>query len=281
MNFLGGEAARTRSVKITVKVAAVLGGLCLMLGFIALSVSFVAYNPAFYDREFEKYAVRFEYRYDTVNGTYDYDFDKDEYKLVGEGGKYRRAEWLSPEDLKLVRDKIVAYFSGRDESLQTYVTFVGDAAPSAFYEDIELSHMTDVKTVFTAARIFAYVMLPLGLALLALSFFLGPRGTRLAAPAFGAAAGAGVILAVLAVIGIAIAIDFDGAFSVFHQIFFPQGNWQFPADSRMLAVLPENLFLDAGIYIMASGLGFSVLLGAAGLIYTLAKRRKSPSALLK
>ena len=46
---------------------------------------------------------------------------------------------------------------------------------------------------------------------------------------------------------------FSSFFTVFHQVFFPQGNWAFPADSRLLLTFPvpfwvQNLvLLQAGV----------------------------------
>lgn len=216
--------------------AAIVGAVLLFIGFVALSVGFVAYNKAFYNREFEKYAVM------------------DEADLTQEG-------------LDAVRDKIVAYFSGRDKSLQTIVTFAGESAPREFYTETELSHMADVLAVFAAVRIVAAVFLPVGLALIAAAVLLTPKRPRLAAAARGCAVGMVIILAILGATGIFVAADFNTAFTVFHGIFFPQGNWQFPYDSKMLAVLPEGLFFDAGIAIILWGLGFCIAVGCAGIIY--------------
>lgn len=38
------------------------------------------------------------------------------------------------------------------------------------------------------------------------------------------------------------ALNFSSTFQIFHEIFFPQGNYTFPADSLLITLFPENFF---------------------------------------
>ncbi len=113
-----------------------------------------------------------------------------------------------------------------------YVT--GGAAdppgPGRFYTADELSHMKDVRRVFDGAKIFV----PAGFFVMALRLQRA-RARGVAAMLLvirDGALGAGVAVAA---VGIVAAFAFDAAFMLFHQIFFPQGNFLFdPAASNLV-----------------------------------------------
>ena len=48
-------------------------------------------------------------------------------------------------------------------------------------------------------------------------------------------------------------IPFDSVFNLFHQIFFPQGNWMFSPDSLLIQVYPSQFFKDAAFRIFGQG----------------------------
>ena len=62
-----------------------------------------------------------------------------------------------------------------------------------------------------------------------------------------------VPLILFTVIGIACAIDFNRAFTVFHMIFFSgKTNWVFdPNKDEIIKILPETFFMNCGILILA------------------------------
>jgi integral membrane protein (TIGR01906 family) len=199
----------------------------LCVGFLLLVANFLATFPAFYDYEFHKNDAAF-------------------------------AADLTPAELAAVRDKMISYFAGTTKSLQV------QTADGDFYTADEISHMKDVQTVFAVARGFGFSAFFGGLAILiGIAIFLKRESVRVLA--WGGIFGTGVLLAVGAILGGAMAINFDAAFTVFHEIFFPQGNWQFGFDSRMLMILPENLFSDAAIIVLASGVVFACVFAAAGI----------------
>lgn len=72
-------------------------------------------------------------------------------------------------------------------------------------------------------------------------------------------------------LAVIVAQDFDSAFTVFHQIFFPgKDNWLFnPFTDEIILVMPQQFFMDCAILICSSILIISFMLIARG------KRRKS------
>lgn len=50
--------------------------------------------------------------------------------------------------------------------------------------------------------------------------------------------------------------SFNFAFEVFHLVFFPQGNWMFPLDSKLIGLFPTHYFIEKSIIVLISTLSF-------------------------
>ena len=138
-------------------------------------------------------------------------------------------------------------------------------APPLFTEE-EYSHMTDVRNVFDGAKL----LIPAGLFVMAIR--LQRARSRSAAAMFtlvrGGAIAAGVAVAVVGAIA---TVAFDAAFLLFHQVFFPQGNFLFdPATSNLLRLYPDWYWQGITFRV---GLSFIGLAAAAALAAALGLRR--------
>lgn len=211
------------------------GAALLVVGIMFSTFAAVAYNRAFF---------RMEYR---LNDT-------------------AKALKLSDTELERLTDKLVRYFSGRDDSLQTYVTFSGDSEPEPFYSEDELSHMADVKVIFAAVNRMTVACIFIPAIILIAVLLLDKRKARHLE--LGSLIGSAFILLFFIALGLYVAVDFEGGFVVFHKIFFPQGNWSFSSD--MIILLPETLFLHATIIILCGGIVPAVALLTFGAV----KRKK-------
>jgi integral membrane protein (TIGR01906 family) len=146
-----------------------------------------------------------------------------------------------------------------------YVTGgVGDAPrfePPIFTED-EHSHMTDVRQVFDGAKI----LIPAGLFVMAIR--LQRARARSAAAMFRLVRdGAIVAVVAVAVIGIVAAVAFDAAFLLFHQMFFPQGNFLFdPATSNLLRLYPDWYWQGITFRIGLSFIGLAAAVAVAAAV---------------
>ena len=87
-------------------------------------------------------------------------------------------------------------------------------------------------------------------------------------PGFWAACGLGGLFLLIALLA---ALDFDGAFTVFHSIFFPgKDNWLFdPVTDPVILILPEAFFRNCAIAIVTVLLTVCIVLVVTG--------RKRPS----
>jgi integral membrane protein (TIGR01906 family) len=119
-----------------------------------------------------------------------------------------------------------------------YVTGDGERAPISFgavvFTAAENAHMADVRNVFIGARIVGIVAALVATLLLVRAARRGRRAAVVLARDAAIAAGIGT-----AIIAVAAAVAFDPLFLLFHEIFFPQGNFLFPADSNLLAMYPD------------------------------------------
>ena len=148
---------------------------------------------------------------------------------------------LPAEAIYEAYDEVMDYTIGLSDTFS--------AGVFAFSEEGE-AHFADVKVLFLLV-LGAMVMSAVGLII---SYCYGRKkrlGTyrfRGHTAGFWAAVG---LVGTIVVLGIAIAIDFDRAFVVFHTIFFPgQSNWIFDDQiDPIILVLPQEFFRNCAILI--------------------------------
>ena len=200
------------------------------------AVNFVAYNPAFYDAQFKS------------NDT------------LAELG-------ITKAELNDARDKIINYLSGKTDKLEL----------EGFFNESEISHMKDARAVFEFVRVLAMVLVVFGITSLVALFLLNYFTTSGNGSLWkGIIWGSGAFLGLAALVGLVALISWNGAFAIFHNIFFPQGNWQFSSDSAMITILPAGFFINAVLIIAGVGVGFAAVLGAAALVMSLRRRPLNP-----
>ena len=150
----------------------------------------------------------------------------------------------------------------------SFVTGVSESAPSntQFFTDDEVAHMRDVRAVFRGAEVGAALALFVAAVRVARA---RRRGDALRLVRAGFLIAAGVVTA----IGLAAAVAFDQLFLLFHEVFFPQGNFLFAPDSNLIRLYPEWYWqgITAGV-----GVSFiAVALLAAGASHIALRRRSN------
>ncbi len=113
-------------------------------------------------------------------------------------------------------------------------TFAFRAVPGGplFYDASEASHLRDASNLLHL--FLAVVLAGAGLLVVGLARYRRDTGAWRAVRI-----GAAVLAASFAAVGLFFAIAFDTAFTLFHEVFFPQGNWEFnTATERMVQLYP-------------------------------------------
>jgi integral membrane protein (TIGR01906 family) len=126
----------------------------------------------------------------------------------------------------------------------------------AIFTQKEMSHLSDVHTLFIWAK-YLSIASAIGILVIALRFrakgMLVKMGEKMAL--YGAI-GASIALAAIFLLG----LNFERLFTGFHHIFFPQGNWQFPADSLLITLFPEQFFQDFFMKMLFHALIITIIL---------------------
>jgi integral membrane protein (TIGR01906 family) len=207
----------------------IIGTLCLILSITFIGINFTVYFKPFYNSEFKKN--------DTL-----------EYVDISQG------------DLNRVRDSLINYMSGKIESLQVKVTDTYTNTEINFYTDDELEHMESVSVVFSGFRIASIFLLIIGVSLILFTLVFKLGKTTLLKVVKTSSITSLIFLISFATFAVILITNYDQAEIIFHEIFFPQGNWMFDMSSLMINMLPQELFFDAAVIIISTGLGGSVLI---------------------
>jgi hypothetical protein len=152
----------------------------------------------------------------------------------------------------------------------SYVIGLSDQPPNAgpggpLFTPDEYAHMADVRAVFRGAEYAA------ALSLFVMIFRVQRarrRGDALRLVRAGGLTAAGIV----AVVGIAAVVAFDPLFLLFHEVFFPQGNFLFAPDSNLIRLYPEWYWQGVTAGVGASFIAVSLLVALAAHI---ALRRRS------
>ena len=172
---------------------------------------------------------------------------------------------------------LVEYMNGRTETIDVLVTVNGQQV-RMFNLDVEIVHMAEVRDLwqwFTGAR---NVGLLLAMLLCLLGVVLDGKNA-LHNACMGYFWALGLFLVLVAFAGTWAAISFDSFWTAFHRLVFPNSeNWLLPAESRMIQMLPSQLFRDL---VMRMGgrmlLIFLAVAGACALALWLPKIRRQPT----
>ena len=123
-----------------------------------------------------------------------------------------------------------------------------------FYDASERGHLADARTLL------GIFLVAGGLGIVGVGAMLA-RGPGSSAAVWRSVARAGLATAVVVVaLGIVSLAAFDTLFTLFHQVFFPFGNWSFdPGSQRLVQLYPFDFW-----QIAAAALGVLVLLLALG-----------------
>ncbi len=110
------------------------------------------------------------------------------------------------------------------------------------FTEAEVNHMHDVKWVLLIATV--------AVAALFLVTLFSSISLRERAPGTirrSLFCGAWITLGLIAVLGVVGFFGWEWLFTTFHQVFFPQGNWEFSVRSSLIRLYPPQFWIDAAI----------------------------------
>lgn len=145
---------------------------------------------------------------------------------------------FAPEQLRAATDGILAdLVLGPPEFAVTV-----DGVP--VLTEAERAHMRDVRGVFLGF----FAVAAAGACVL-LAMALATRGALARRRFWRRLERTGIVIAVVTVVGGALGVVlFEPAFTLFHEVFFPGGNWQFdPRTDRLVQLFPEAFWMDTTI----------------------------------
>lgn len=164
-----------------------------------------------------------------------------------------------PIFLLLLSYQLTLQFYPQTNNQQKTIAFVQDKITEAElmstlnYTSSELSHLYDVQEVMSVAEYFFLIPFLTTITLLGINFRNKPLLNKL--PRYGGIA----TLISTVIILLFLFVAFNSSFTIFHQLFFPQGNWQFPSDSLLIQTFPLDFFIKIAFTIFLQALGWGIL----------------------
>ncbi|MBW2989619.1 DUF1461 domain-containing protein [Candidatus Woesearchaeota archaeon] len=165
-------------------------------------------------------------------------FDRDFYKA--EFKKYDVYEKFPEKDIDDVNLGILLFIKGKKERLD-----------DDLFTRSEMAHLDDVRGLVQGISIAYYFSWIIAISLVSALFLLNRKGF-LKSIGFCLFFSGLSILPIAAFLLAMIKLNFSGIFTVFHNIFFPQGGWMFSSSSSLINLYPSGLFYDAAKRIFLS-----------------------------
>lgn len=224
------------------RTAGIITAFCLMIILFITSVEAVVYwTPGYFEKEYAKFNVL-----DSLPS-------------------------MTMDDLLHVTDEMMDYLRGDRDDLHVTTTMGGEQRE--FFNEREIAHMEDVRSLFLKALSIRRVCLVLGAGLLILMAATKARMGRVLPPFL--CMGTGLFFALITVLGLIISTDFTKYFIMFHHIFFTNDLWILdPATDMLINIVPEGFFMDTAARIALLFGSLSLILFGVCLFLTIRNRRK-------
>lgn len=207
--------------------------LSLTMVLLFTAIALPTFNPGFYAAEYDKYAI---------------------YQGIG----------MTKEDLMEVTRQLLAYMKGEKDDLVVETHVYGESRE--FFNQREKDHMIDVKELFQLGFLLRHIGVILFLAAPLLLFFCGVRPTAVITKAI--LIGNVSFLATFGAIVFLISLDFDRAFTLFHQIFFRNDLWILnPETDLLINIVPLPFFIDIASLVGLIFSGAMALVSVGCIIY--------------
>ncbi len=163
-----------------------------------------------------------------------------QYLLLSEG-LYEEHEAIE-FDHEYVSDRVMGYLNYRYKSLDIG-SFDGDT--ESVFGDEELRHMDDVKNLYTMLRLVALGSLVVAVSL---SYYIFKKDKKELIRTYKNLYYGPMVFIVI--LGGYMIIDFGGAFTMFHKLFFSNDDWQLSSTDALIQLLPFKFWLTSAVIIL-------------------------------
>ncbi|MBU2534631.1 MAG: TIGR01906 family membrane protein [Chloroflexota bacterium] len=177
---------------------------------------------------------------------------------------------LSDAELDKAAGGLIGYFNSGEETIS--LTVMKDGQSFTLFNDKEVAHLKDVKTLFWLDY---WIFLgTLVYALVYASFSIWRKEWRRLA--HGLVWGSGLTLGLMLLLGIGAMLNFDQLFLQFHLLSFTNELWQLdPSKDYLIMLFPRGFWYDATVFIaIATTVGAVVMGGVGGITYSSAGRSR-------
>ena len=161
-------------------------------------------------------------------------------------------------------DRIIGYLNYRYDDLEFGVDESDD---TVILRQTEIDHMVDVKNLYTTLRVSALISL---IVAVSLSFMLYKRNYKEFYKTFKNIYFAPMFFVLF--VGGYLLIDFDTAFTAFHQMFFTNDDWILYSTDVLIILLPQNFWMISGGIILVL---FSLSMGLLYFVNELINKKKA------
>ena len=174
---------------------------------------------------------------------------------------------ISDVDLSNLDMSLASYLKGSvdapDAKAPTVVMFGERQRP---FNERELIHLADCRKLFDLARTVQFISVVAGILLI----LLGRRWLKSRKARRLAAGLAPLVLAVpLGIFALWAVIDFNAAFTFFHELLFTNDLWLLdPATDLLIRICPQSMFMSMGLRIGLGGLLWTAFVPFAVFVYT-------------
>lgn len=200
----------------------------------------------------------------------DYQFFEEEFIKLGLDSSMN----MTIGDISKGLQALMEYMNGKIDSIDVDVMVNGVMTPM-YVLDIEHIHMEEVREVwlgFETARNLGFLLA----ALLVLGSFVTDNRTPLRNGAVGYLWALGTALVICLFLGVWASTNFNSFWTQFHKIIFPNSeNWLLPSSSRMIQMLPGDLFQDLVMRVGGIVILILVLLGIGAVAALVIPKRKA------
>lgn len=135
-----------------------------------------------------------------------------------------------------------------------------------YFTEDEKSHMQDVKHLIRLMQIIYYSAAAISVALFFYCYkkFKDDRFEFIKVLAKSLLYSSIAAMIFLSIISLMSIFNFTFLFTVFHLIFFPQGNWMFSSDSLLITLFPEQFFFDIALRIFVFAMFQAIIFFSIG-----------------